>query len=69
MKFDYLKFDPQSEAEQAAFKVHFDAILVLADSMVDARSKNYVLAKLEESYMWVGKGIRSAQLARDAHVD
>lgn len=65
MKFDYVKFDAQSEEIQAHFKAMYDGILILADSIKDGRSKNYLVAKLEESYMWVGKGIRADQLERE----
>lgn len=64
MKFDYLKFDEISEALQDEFKLHYDAILILSEKIADKRCRNYLISKLEESYMWTGKGIRQDQINR-----
>lgn len=67
-RFDYVKYDVIAEQSQAGFKsmvteleTHIDA------SILCGRSKAIALTKLEELYMWIGKGLRNDQLARDSY--
>lgn len=64
-RFDYVKYDSQATTNQEAFKsmvteteTHINA------SIQCARSKALALTKLEEVYMWIGKGIRNDQINR-----
>lgn len=64
-RFDYVKFDQESQNIQAMFKERFEVMEAVVDMMIaDPRSKALTLTSLEEAYMWIGKGIRNDQIAR-----
>lgn len=65
-RFDYVKYDEKAQAQQASMKdnfVHMEALITA--NIQDPRAKALALTALEESYMWVGKGIRNDQIARN----
>lgn len=65
-RFDYVKYDEQSQAEQAAFKEDVTFLENRIEASVKCgRSKALAITKLEEVYMWIGKGLRNDQLERD----
>lgn len=65
-RFDYVKYDDQAAASQAAFKRSFEQLAADAEQLLPkGRAQALVLTKLEESYMWVGKAIRDEQIARN----
>ncbi len=64
-RFDYVKYDEKSLEQQKAVKAAFEDLELIVDSALGgSRAKALVLTKLEEAYMWCGKGIRDAQLDR-----
>lgn len=63
-RFDYVRYDDQSTATQAEFKVTFEAVAAKIETLGAGRPKSLALTKLEEAYMWVGKAIRDDQIAR-----
>lgn len=65
-RFSYVKYDPESARAQEAFKLHFETLEILVDGLPDGRAKSLCLTALEEAYMWTGKAIRDAQIARDS---
>lgn len=68
--FDYIKYDAYSENAQAAFKADFIKLeKKICDFFPDGRERQYALDALETSYMWIGKGLRNAQLTRNGTAD
>lgn len=63
-RFDYVKYDAESEAQQKAFKDMFAHLASQVEMFKPGRAQALVLTKLEESYMWVGKMIRDQQISR-----
>jgi hypothetical protein len=68
-RFDYVKYDAQSTAAQETLKAHFEAVEALVQALPDGRAKSLVLTHLEEAYMWTGKAIRDAQVARGSQTE
>lgn len=64
-RFDYVKYDAQAVEDQAHFK---DQVSDLEANILEiqcGRSRSLALTKLEECYMWIGKGIREDQISRN----
>jgi hypothetical protein len=64
-RFDYFAYDDISKKLQSDIK----EVCIRLETEIDAsiicpRSKALALTKLEELYMWCGKGIRNDQLKR-----
>ena len=68
-RFDYVKYDDQAAAEQAEFKAKFQELEQMAVTKLPGRPGSLVLTKLEEAYMWVGKGVRDAQIQRSGSAE
>jgi hypothetical protein len=69
-RFDYVKYDQSTQASQAVFKARFEELeTVVNNGLPDGRAKSLVLTKLEEAYMWVGKGLRDVQLQRNPQAE
>lgn len=73
-RFDYVKYDEKSVEQQNVLKQKFQSIELLIESIsadsesekkAAGRSTSSALTYLEIAYMWVGKAIRDAQLARN----
>ena len=62
-RFNYIKYDLQSQERQAVFKKLFEQMEAFVGELKDGRPKSLVFTKLEEAYMWVGKAIRDEQIA------
>lgn len=65
MKFDYIKLDEEKEILQEEFRLMFTTVLLMADLINDTRSKDYMLKRLEEAFMWATKGIRADQIEKN----
>lgn len=65
-RFSYVKYDEQSTAAQETIKQQFEVLEALVDALPDSRAKSLCLTALEEAYMWTGKAIRDAQIARES---
>jgi hypothetical protein len=65
-RFSYIQYDPQSVEIQQIFKSMFENIEEFADEALPgpSRSKSLLMTALEEAYMWTGKAVRDAQIAR-----
>lgn len=63
-RFDYVKYDDEAVILQAEFKQKFEELEQMAITKLPGRAGSLVLTRLEEAYMWVGKGVRDWQLAR-----
>lgn len=63
-RFDYVKYDEDSENPQLEAKTDFIAIAEKIENLGPSRAASLALTKLEEAYMWVGKAIRDNQIAR-----
>lgn len=68
-RFSYVKYDAESTRAQEAFKLNFETLEILVDGLPDGRAKSLCLTALEEAYMWTGKAIRDAQIARGPQPD
>lgn len=65
-RFDYVKYDDESIARQGITKKAVEALEAEINMYVDCpRNKALALTKLEECYMWIGKGIRDDQIFRN----
>lgn len=64
-RFDYVAYDPIAVDKQRAAK-HYAQLLesCIVSNLPEGRAKSLALTKLEEVYMWMGKGIRDDQIAR-----
>lgn len=61
-RFDYVQYDQQSIDEQAKLKSAFIDLEKQITAVLPAgRATSLVVTKLEEAYMWIGKGIRDKQ--------
>jgi hypothetical protein len=66
-RFDYVKYDDKSTTDQANLKSYCADLESAISNLIDCpRSKSLALTKLEECYMWIGKGIRNDQASRNA---
>lgn len=65
-RFDNATYDNDTIMSQNAFKNLCQQLEVFMDTIPDGRSKSMALTKLEECYMWIGKGLRDKQWAKDA---
>lgn len=63
-RFSYIKYDEQSMKDQKLLKDCFEGIEGIIDALPNGRAKSLVYVALEEAYMWCGKAIRDAQIAR-----
>lgn len=68
-RFSYVKYDEASVKNQEAFKSQFELLEILADTLPAGRAKSCLLTHLEEAYMWTGKAIRDAQIARGVQTE
>lgn len=64
-RFDYVKYDEIAEAAQEGFKAMVKELEVHIEQIRSGRAKALALTKLEECYMWIGKGIRDDQIVRN----
>lgn len=65
-RFDYVKYDKEAEAKQVKFKLWMnDLEKLIQDTLPEGRAKSIALTKLEEVYMWIGKGVRDDQVTRN----
>jgi hypothetical protein len=64
-RFSYVKYDERSVELQEHFRVLCDAIDVgLLTMLPNSPEKTLAVRSLEVAYMWIGKAIRDAQVAR-----
>jgi len=65
-RFDYVQYDEQAAMKQEHFKGLVTALEAKVEEYLpNGRAKALVLTNLEEVYMWIGKGIRDEQIARN----
>ncbi len=65
-RFDFIKYDEEAMRKQAEFKLSFEVLDADIEKMLPAgRAKSLAITKLEEAYMWIGKGIRDEQIERN----
>lgn len=68
-RFDYLQYDTPSQLIQAAFKEKFIELETMIASIgATGRSAALAFTALEETYMWIGKAVRDAQVARAGQI-
>lgn len=65
-KFDYVKFDEQSQNSSQLFKQKVEELEEKIDTLPAGRYKSLALTALEECFTWIGKSIRDEQLFRDS---
>lgn len=64
-RFDYVKYDDESQEIQKTFKIRVSQLEEGIEMLLsNGRAKSMALTKLEEVYMWIGKGIRDYQIER-----
>lgn len=69
-RFDYVKYDNASQVDQEEAKHHCMVLEGFINENIECgRSKASALTKLEECYMWIGKGIRNDQIARNGSAE
>ena len=69
-RFSYVQYDQQAADAQAKLKKMFEDLeYQVLLTIPHGRPQALLLTALEEAYMWSGKGIRDAQIARTGRVD
>lgn len=68
-RFDYVKYDELSEHSQRLFKRVYTSLEEMLETLPAGPHKDKAVAKLEESYMWVGKALRDEQIARNGYYE
>jgi len=64
-RFDHVEFDlAHIEIRKEAKQLCLD-LESFVDQMTPSRAKSLALTALEESYMWIGKGLRDSQVRFD----
>lgn len=65
-KLEYVKYDENSLELSDSFKKKYDSLIeFVEDNLESFEEKKLVIIRLEESFMWVGKCIRNAQINRE----
>jgi hypothetical protein len=64
-RFDYVKYDEKAVEAQGNAKVACSGLEMLINAINSPRARALALTKLEEVYMWMGKGIRDDQIERN----
>jgi hypothetical protein len=64
-RFDYIQYDDIATEKQAFFKKAVIDLENLIELGIISDSKQKAIQKLEECYMWIGKGIRDDQIVRN----
>lgn len=65
-RFDYVEYDNKAVKDQMMIKTLIGQLEDEVNTRLECgRSKALVMTKLEEAYMWIGKGIRNDQIARN----
>lgn len=68
-RFSYVKYDDDIAIDQQGFRAAFELVeKQIEHSLPEGRAKSLALTKLEEAYMWIGKGLRDKQVARNGEV-
>lgn len=68
-RFDYVKYDEEAITDQGVAQGAVNQLEYIIDSRISCpRSKALALTKLEECYMWIGKGIRNDLIKRNEAV-
>lgn len=69
-RFDYVKYDEKALLSQQVLKTAVEhAEQMIVNYVHSPRAKALALTKLEEVYMWCGKGVRDDQLERNAETE
>ena len=65
-RFSYIKYDEGMANVQAQMKTMVEGLEQDIEAFVpNGRAKYLALTKLEECYMWIGKGLRDKQIERN----
>lgn len=64
-RFDYVAYDSDAALLQAKFKNLVTLLETEIDKIKCPRSWELAMVHLEQTYMWIGKGIRNDQIARN----
>lgn len=68
-RFDYVKYDYQSQKLQDQLKNNMQTILRMMYVLPEGRARSLAFTALEEAYMWMGKAIRDDQIARNGKAE
>lgn len=69
-RFDYVRYDERAINDQNVLKFNAENLEILVDHLIKCpRSKALAMTKLEEAYMWIGKGIRNDQIERNGNAE
>ena len=65
LRFAYISYDLQATSEQQSAKTQVEQLEIIIERLQPSREKSIAMTKLEECYMWIGKGIKEKQIYRD----
>lgn len=68
-RFDYVGWDEKAQNLSDSLKSQCLCIEAMINPMADSREKSMAITKLEETFMWIGKAVRSDLLKRKASTD
>lgn len=63
-RFDYVAWDEKAQNLCDSLKSQCLCIEAMINPMADSREKSMAITKLEETFMWIGKAIRSDLIKR-----
>jgi hypothetical protein len=63
-RYDYVAWDEKAQHQSDGMKGLCLGLEASINSLTDSREKSMAITKLEETFMWVGKAIRSDLLKR-----
>lgn len=70
MRFNYVKYDESSVAQQEKAKQICETLESFIDmELGKGRPQALAMTALEEVYMWIGKSVRDNQVARGSQVE
>lgn len=63
-RFDYVEWDEVAQSRSDALKSLCMTLEASINPLADSREKSMAITKLEETFMWIGKAVRSDMLKR-----
>lgn len=65
-RFDYVKYDTEAQQKQENFKIYVTNLEAeIFNLLPQGRAQSEAIDALEVCYMWIGKGLRDGQIARN----
>lgn len=63
-RFNYVEWDEKAQNLSDSLKSQCLCVEAMINPLTDSREKSMAITKLEETFMWIGKAIRTDMLSR-----